>query len=372
MQGEFVEPMITEYLFHKAAMEHQPICGTFELSPLCNFNCRMCYVHQSAQSIAAQGKRLRSKEFWLKLARQAHAEGMLYLLLTGGEPFLYPEFWELYEELSGMGFVISINSNGSMINEKAVERLKEHPPSRINITLYGADNGTYERLCGVKDGYTRAVRGILMLKEAGISVKLNCSLTPDNAADQEKIIRFAEKEKLIVEVVTYMFPPVRLDGNMVGKNNRFTPEEMAAYNMQTILYQRGEEYQKKYISDILSGICNIPDSDTHCKGQEGEKIRCRAGRGIFWTTWEGMLTPCGMLPHPAISLDEYSFQEAWRLLTAETAKIRLAPECKDCANQKICHVCAGMTYGETGEFHKKPEYLCQYVRALKKECEDLS
>ena len=75
----------------------------------------------------------------------AGREGMLYLLLTGGEPFLYPDFWNLYEALNRMGFVISINTNGSMIDEAVVERLRERPPMKINLTLYGAKDSTMNR-----------------------------------------------------------------------------------------------------------------------------------------------------------------------------------------------------------------------------------
>lgn len=117
MQDKYIEPQITEYIFHKATVEHRPISGTFELSPICNYNCRMCYVHQSEEKLRKQGKKVKPPRFWLDLAKQAKKEGMLYLLLTGGEPFLYDGFWELYSELVKMGFVISINSNGSLINE---------------------------------------------------------------------------------------------------------------------------------------------------------------------------------------------------------------------------------------------------------------
>lgn len=350
-------------------MNHKPICGTFELSPLCNFNCRMCYVHQSETQLKKQGKELKPPEFWLELARQAKEEGMLYLLLTGGEPFLYKDFWELYDGLAEMGFIISINSNGSLIDEETVKRLKEHPPSRINITLYGASDETYEKICGVKNGYTRTIHAIELLKDAGISVKLNCSLTPSNADDMEKIIRYAEEKELIVEVATYMFPPIRLDEAKKGQNHRFTPEEMAHYDICRTLYQRGDEFMKQYAKNVAEGVSDIPDQDSYCKEQVGGKVRCRAGRGIFWTTWEGNITPCGMMPIPVVSLEEKSFGDAWKELVEETDKIRLAPECRDCPNQNVCHVCAGMTYGENADFTIKPEYLCQYVKALKKECE---
>ena len=367
MQEKYIEPQITGYLFHKAIKNHIPIWGTFELSPLCNFNCKMCYVHQQADDLKKMGKSIKTPDFWLELARQAKEQGMLYLLLTGGEPFLYPDFWMLYEELVKMGFVISINSNGSLIDEKIIEKLKKYPPARINITLYGASDETYERLCGIKKGYSRTIRSIQLLKEAGISVKLNCSLTPTNVEDLPKMIRYAEEQKLIIAVATYMFPPVRVNMEEKGKNHRFTPQEMAEYNCKTILYQRGKEYLQEYAKNVIENVGDIPQIN-ECMEREGNEVRCRAGRGIFWTTWEGKITPCGMLPIPAISLEHNSFAQAWERLTAETAKIRLAKECKECPNQSICNVCAGMIYGENLDLKKRPQYLCDYVKALKKEC----
>ena len=108
----------------------------------------MCYVRKSAREVCELGG-LQPLEFWLKVAEQARDAGMLSPLLTGGETFLYPRIRELYQAMYQMGMEISINSNGSCITEETVAWLREMPPSRINITLYGGSNETYERLCGV-------------------------------------------------------------------------------------------------------------------------------------------------------------------------------------------------------------------------------
>lgn len=86
-----VEPPITEYLHAKAARQGIPLSGTFELTPLCNMNCRMCYVRMSREQQEAI-RPLRTAAQWLELGRQAKEQGLLYLLLTGGEPFLRPGF----------------------------------------------------------------------------------------------------------------------------------------------------------------------------------------------------------------------------------------------------------------------------------------
>ena len=141
---------------------------------------------------------LRTAKEWLALAEEAKKQGMVYLLLTGGEPFLRPDFREILSGLNKIGLLISINSNGTLIDEDVIAWLKESPPCRVNVTLYGASDATYERLCGNPQGFSQAVRGIRLLKEAGIVVKLNCSVTPHNVGDLDDIFAFAKREGLLV------------------------------------------------------------------------------------------------------------------------------------------------------------------------------
>ena len=102
---------VKDYLFRKASQNRIPLGGTFELSPVCNFSCRMCYVRKTRKELDKEGKKERTAEEWIELGRKCRDAGMLYLLLTGGEPFLYPDFNYLYEILQDMGLVLSINTN---------------------------------------------------------------------------------------------------------------------------------------------------------------------------------------------------------------------------------------------------------------------
>ena len=114
-----VEAAMVEYLYQKASASGSPISGTFELTPLCNMNCRMCYVRLSKEEQTARG-RLKSAEEWLNLAQRCKDAGMLFLLITGGEPFTHPEIRTIIEELHRMGFILTINTNGTMIDENTV------------------------------------------------------------------------------------------------------------------------------------------------------------------------------------------------------------------------------------------------------------
>ena len=372
--------MITEYLHTKAARLGIPLNGTFEVTPLCNMNCRMCYVRmdrEQQETIAP----LRTAEEWLELGRTAKERGMTYLLLTGGEPFLRPDFRQIMQGLHRMGFVLSINSNGTMIDEKTVEWLKETPPIRINITLYGASDETYGRLCRNPQGFTQVTKAIRLLKEAGILVKLNCSVTPYNAEDLEQIFAFAEKEELVVQATSYMFPPLRRDASKVGWNDRFSAEESAIQEAWISVYQNGREaYLKHMESEEMASLsgdieedCMPVDEEFPGNGdsekKEGERIRCRAGKCSFWVTWDGRFLPCGMLPgENALNVFEAGFDAAWEQAKAEAAAIRLPVRCSTCSLKDKCRACAAMVYTESGNYHDVPVYRCQMAHAYAGAC----
>lgn len=359
------EAPLTQYLFTKASQGKIPLSGTFELSPVCNFSCRMCYVRMTPAQVAAHSRPAMTLERWLALAEQARASGMLYLLLTGGEPFLWPDFWPLYERLTEMGFILSINTNGSLIDEATIARLRARPPTRLNITLYGAGDDTYRSLCRADGVFTRVDRAIMGLREAGLMVKLNCSLTPQNAGDLEAMVRYAEQRGLILEVNTYMFPPLRRDPSQVGRNERFTPEEAARYHMERYRLMYGEETYDRYLHSVLRGIADPPGLDESCVDPVDGKIRCRAGKAAFWVTWDGWLTPCGMMTEPRVDLMGQPFDRAWKTLTEQSERMRLSGVCGQCPDRDLCHSCAAMAQAETGSPGGIPLYLCRMVEAMK-------
>ena len=167
VQTKLPNTEITEALYRKAGAAKIPLSGAFELSPLCNFACRMCYVRKTAKDVAESARPILRTDQWIRIAEEARDAGMLFLLLTGGEPFLLPDFHALYEKLIGMGLLVSINTNGSLIDDETVAWLKTLPPRRVNITLYGASDETYYALCGVKGAFERVDRAVTALQEAG-------------------------------------------------------------------------------------------------------------------------------------------------------------------------------------------------------------
>lgn len=360
MNGLPVEPRVTQYLYRKATDAGVPLSGTFELTPVCNMDCKMCYVRLSRQEQQAIAP-LATAQQWLSLAQQAKDAGMLYLLLTGGEPLIHPQFRQIMEGLHQMGFIISLNSNGTMIDEETVDWLKNCPPVRINISVYGASDETYARLCGNPKGFTQVCRAIELLKQAGIGVKLNCSLTPENAKDLPAVAEFAKQNCLQLQVATYMFPPVRKDEAMTGKNARFTPEEAAYYMAYADYLTLGKE---RFLGS-QGRYGDVTDLEEHC-AELGDGIRCRAGRCSFWITWQGAMTPCGMFPvGDSPNVFQTSFTSAWEAVKQRTADIRLPAQCAGCNVKDTCRACAAMVITESGCFDQVPQYRCDMMHACK-------
>lgn len=365
MTGNRGELQIVEHMHRRAVAEGIPLSGAFELTPLCSMACRMCYVRMTAGELAATGKRLKTADEWLALAEDARAQGMLLLLLTGGEPFTYPDFRELYTRLRHMGLVVSINSNATLIDDDTIAWLRDDPPQRINITLYGASDAAYERLCRYPGGFTRVSRAIDRLREAGVSVKLNCSVTPENVDELEQIIAWADARKLVLQATSYMFPPLRRDAESVGRNARFPAGDCAAVEMRIRRLQYGAENLRAYYEAISA---HQPVDTPLCADCEGEGVTCRAGKSSFWVTWDGRMVPCGMVNEPAVYPFEQGFAPAWAQLRAAAAALRLPPACAVCEAKDYCRTCAAMCYTETGRYDATPQYRCDLMRAIPAAC----
>ncbi len=360
---------ITSMLNAKSHWAKVPLSGNFELTPICNLSCKMCYVRKTSAEVRMHDRPTVTLEQWKRIADQAFEEGMLFLLLTGGEPFLWPDFRELYEYLSEKGFLISINSNGSMITDEWIDWLKADPPVRINITLYGASDKTYEKLCGVSGVYSRVVSNIDKLLEAGIRIKLNASMTPYNVQDMEAIAAFAKERKLLLEMSSYMFPPTRRDPESTGKNERFTPQEAAFYTLEQQRLLCDEEEYERYLRRAAEGMTPPPGLDEGCIDPLDGTVKCQAGKGAFWITWDGWMTPCGTMSEPRSDVVHLGFQEAWKEIVKATDKMRLSGVCGSCKNKFICHCCAAMAVTETGSPEGIPKYLCEMADEIRKQAE---
>ncbi len=343
--SDFAEPLMVKYLHEKGAREGIPVSGTFELTQRCNFGCEMCYVHDCTKKT----DRL-SAEDWLNLAKQAKDEGTVFLLLTGGEPLLRDDFEQIYTALAQMGFLISINTNGSLL-ERYTKLFDELPPTRINVSLYGADDSAYGKLCR-NHAFDEVLNAVKQMKKLGISMRFNTIFTPENIYGYKKIVDISRDMGIPLKPTTYAYPPVRLGKK--NENSRFSPEEAAEYISLIDEYR----FDKDFYLERAGKLLLLPE------GPKENKVRCRAGKSSFWITADGIMRPCGMMPAPDSRPLEDGFKKAWQEIKSETENIRLPEECLTCKYSGICNVCAAMCKAETGDFGKTPQYICRMTKHL--------
>lgn len=354
MAGRKTEPYLAAYLHSKGRRLGLPIGGNFELTARCNFDCPMCYVHLSQEDVEAAGKELTAQQ-WIHIAQKAKDKGMMFVLLTGGEPFVRKDFFEIYDAMKAMGLMISINSNGSLLSGEIRQRLLDNPPFRINISLYGGCNETYRNMCG-QNAFERVVENIRALKEGGIDVRLNLSITPYNRQDIEKIYQISRELDVHIKGTGYMYPSIRVNGEQYGCGNRLTAEEAARCNViWDLLRFSPEEFSQR--ARNMKKLVAVDEKE--CGADLDEGVRCRAGSTSFWMTWDGRMLPCGMMPGPAAYPLEVGFEAAWDQIRAHTRKIRMPAKCGSCQKRDVCPVCAAVCVTETGRFDRLPEYVCR-------------
>lgn len=353
-------------MHRKAAEKGIPLGGTFELTSRCSLDCKMCYVHKrefDAEALALE----KSTEWWLALAATCREKGMLTLLLTGGEPMIRLDFDRIYVACHQLGLLVSVNTNATLINAERIKMFTDYPPQRLNISLYGASRDTYESLCGKGEMYDTVVGNILALHKAGVKVKLNFSATPVNEKDMEEVFRFAKELDIPMQASGYMFPPVRTLKECECFD-RFSPSVSADVKFRWRRLHFGDDYLKKRF-DVLKtgGILEAEISD--CEDGTGEKINCRAGKTTFWATWNGKMSPCGILQNPVTELDD--FDAAWAYIRRERQNIRMPAKCRNCPYKAVCDTCSAVAFAENGRTDQTPEYVCEiakeYLKILARE-----
>ena len=331
----------SQYLLDKCKQQGTPFHCGFELTPFCNFRCNMCYIRLTEAQASKQGHLL-STEQWIRLAEEAKKMGTISMEVTGGEALTRRDFPTLYKSFIDLGFLIVLRTNGYLIDSKILNLLKEYKPRKIMITLYGASNETYNRVCGVSDGYTVVTRNILALREAGLNVQLTSTITNENKNDIDLMQQWARDNGFSLSMGGMLFTPIRGAKRSVDSLKIRLPEE---------LYQVPKEYQS--ISRV------IPNREYY---QENPFWMCRAFRAKFTITWDGKVTMCNS--NPSVSKDPFvsGLSSAYYALYGDIKKIQRPKECATCKYIDLCTVCPSMFYSATGSMEQTNDEMCHMAR----------
>ena len=339
---------VRRFLNFKARDKGIPISGSFELTPLCNLDCKMCYVHLNREQMA--GAQLLTVEQWKHIMQQAIDGGMMYARLTGGECLTYPGFRELYSFLHSKGIETAILSNGLLRDADMVDFLVAHPPSAVQITLYGASEEGYERVTG-KRAFQRVMENIRRLDEA--QIPLSIAVTPNEfMADGEDVIRLLHEENLNFSINAGLMQPREETGR------RLADAALDAYvaMLKLRLALKGKQIEPDCDPESL------PDPGSEQSHAE-RGVRCGAGRSGFAIDWQGRMRPCNTFPCEPVEVLALGFAEAWKQTHHTALNYPLPAECEGCAYKGVCKHCVAEHSAGAPAGHASPA-ICAWGQRM--------
>ena len=160
-----------------------------EITARCNNNCRHCYINLPAHDIAAKENELSFREI-KEIVDEAVSMGALWCLITGGEPLLRPDFGKIYLALKKTGLLVSVFTNATLITKEHIELFRHYPPRDIEVTVYGVTQETYECVTRKPGSFDAFMRGLDLLFNSGIKVRLKAMALRSNVAELPQIANF--------------------------------------------------------------------------------------------------------------------------------------------------------------------------------------
>jgi radical SAM protein with 4Fe4S-binding SPASM domain len=274
---------------------------------------------------------------------------MVFLLLTGGEVFLRPDFFEIYDPLTRMGLVLSLFTNGTLITDEIAARLAQAPPSTIEITLYGATAATYEAVTGIPGSFAACCAGIEALVARGVPLGLKTTITRHNVQDLEAMRKMAHNWDVPFSA-----------GWLLSRRPDGASSDVADCRLSAVkcveleAADRASAHEWTEVS-LREAAAGSPDN-----------FHCHAGKAAFVISPAGAMNVCLVLSQPAARPLQNGFSEAWKQVRQY---VDSAPppgsECRTCDLLAYCGRCPAWSMMETGTLTGPVPYLCEIARARK-------
>lgn len=334
---EFSREEFERELVRKWLAERIPLIGSMELDLRCNLKCHHCYREGDWPSNVLETEEV------IRILDQIADAGTLWLLFTGGEIFLRRDFFDIYEHALKRGLILTLFTNGTMLSEKIADGLAERPPHSIEITLYGYTQETYEKVTGVAGSYAKCYRGVELLLERGLHLRLKTIVMKTNRHEFMDMVRFADDRDVHFKWDTMINP--NFNGSMTPCNVRLSPEETV--EMDFALPARFEEFR-----DLFERQKDLTSNRV---------IPCGAGSRTFHIDPYGYMKMCTLMREPEFSLREMSFRQVWEEMFPPVYSRVHNPEhpCTSCNLSSLCGKCPGWSQLEKGSMEARVEHACE-------------
>ncbi len=280
----------------------QLLSVTLELTYRCNWDCFFCY-----NDLSLQGTPLSTVQYETMLADLADMQ-VLHITLTGGEPLMHPDFFKIGALCREYGFVTRLKTNGHAMRGSTLKRIKNDiDPQMIEVSLHGACAETHERQTRIEGSFQRLVENIRFMKEAGLLVKVNSTLTKWNEDEVPEMFDLAESLN-----VPLQFDPevtIRDDGDEEPLSIAASREGLKRLNDE-----RTRRAQKYAELGVLPTHAKMSDKEIKERSAYEEKTfsdYCGAGVSALTVDPFGTVYPCVQWRVASGSLHESSIKSIW-------------------------------------------------------------
>ena len=352
MRSEVVQTLslgaFSESLHQRVLGARAPLNVTIEVTRRCPLECSHCYNNLAMGDRTAQLQELTTAEHRRILDEMAEA-GCLWLLYTGGEIFARRDFLDIYTHAKRSGFLITLFTNGTLINEAIADYLAEWRPFALEITLYGRTRETYERFTGVPGSYDRCMRGIRLVLERNLPLKLKTVAVTLNKHEVWDMQRYAED--LGVEFRFDAMVNPRIDCSQSPLGVRLTPEECVEFDLQD--QRRVDEWQL-FAAQFLRPVHSPETSD--------QLYHCGGGVDSFAINPYGDMSICVLSQQDRYDLRTGNIQDGWEHFLRkirDKKKITRLTKCISCELKAMCGMCPANGELENGDPEAPVDFLCQ-------------
>lgn len=323
---------------------------TLELTHRCNVACRHCYIVPGEQELPLSE--------WEPILAQLAGHGVFVLTLTGGEPTLYPQFFDFLELTSRFHFAIRLFSNLTAVSEEAINRLCGANVLGIETTFHAADAETHDAFCRSPGAFEKTMSALRAMKEKGLPLGIKTAWTRANHDAPERMFDLAKDLNLFMRASPSVTP--RRDMSTAHFEYKLSEEELFHLFMKIIR---------------LSGD---PSKFASCDAYplpKGDFGFCGAGVSGVRLSPSAKVYPCVEMQEVVGDLRKQSFGEVWYnspfLKQLRTLRLRDAKQCMACPDLRFCFRCPGQAFNEGAGLCGPSQEACLLARVNKRTMEAL-
>lgn len=311
-----------DYYQFSGDVNKYPVLAEVAVTYRCNLDCEFCYVGE------AFDKELNTcdvKKILFKIRNQVRIPSVSF---TGGEPLLRNDIVKLVSYAAEIGLWTNLITNGTLLDDACVKSLKKAGLSSAQVSIEGPNEDIHDMITGRQGAFYSTIKGIELLKDAGIPVHTNTTLSKHNIAHANGIVLLAKRLGLSRMSMNLLIPC----GRALKRKNIWTSySEVGDHILQVKRFAEKQSIRFLWYSPVP--LCKF-NPIAHGLGNKA----CAAITGLLSVDPVGNVIPCSSWRKPVGSLLEQNFHDVWQSQRLDYYKSGgYAPsECRQCENYAAC------------------------------------